>query len=486
MQQSPIRRILVVVSLLLASPAAASAWQEDSDRGEIEQGREADKQIEAQFGFYEDEELAAYVSEIGNRMAAMSERPHLPWTFRVLDSPVVNAFALPGGFVYVTRGLVAYAGNEAELAGVIGHEIGHVTGKHSQSRQRRSLFANLGLLAASMFSETVRDLVSTGLPQLATGLVLTKYSRGQELDADERGIRYATAVGYNPYGIGGFFETLQSLEQQSDRRRVPGWISTHPQVDDRIERSERWADEAMARYGLQQDDLFVGRRDLLAEVDGIVFGENPREGYMRGEDFLHPDLRFRMAFPQGWNVQNGRSAVVVISPGEEAYLKLELATVREGEDAEDYVRGYLRELRADVTDRGRPAVNDLDALEAVFTVQASNTSYAVLGTWIEYEGRLYQILGVTSPSRWRDYARTMQRSARSFRELTDADALRVQPARVAVTEVRSRMQLAGVIEEHPEVSVRPETVAILNHLSLQDLIDAGDVVKLVFGGPNLP
>ena len=489
MRSHPTFRALIALLLLLSLPASvstASAWQDDKDRGEIEQGREADKQIEAQFGFYDDEELSAYVSEIGNRMAAMSERPTLPWTFRVLDSPVVNAFALPGGFVYVTRGLVAYAGNEAELAGVIGHEIGHVTGKHSQSRQRRSLFANLGLLAASLFSETVRDLVSTGLPQLATGLVLMKYSRGQELDADERGIGYATSVGYNPYGIGGFFETLQSLEEQSDRKKVPGWVSTHPQVDDRIERSRRWADEAMARYNLTTEDLFVGRRELLAEVDGVVFGENPREGFMRGDDFLHPDLRFRLAFPADWTVQNGRSAVVAISPSEEAYLKLELAAREEGEAPDDYVRRYLRELSADVSDSGRADVGDLAALEAVFSVQASNATYAVLGTWIDYDGRLYQILGVSSPNRWRAYSRTMRSSARSFAELTDETALEVGPARVAVTEVSQRMQLAGVIEQYPEVSVSPETVAILNHLSLQDLIAAGDVVKLVFGGPDLP
>ncbi len=486
MRPRPVFRILVVSLLLAALPAAASAWQDDRDRGEIEQGREADRQIEAQFGFYDDERLTAYVEQIGNRMAAMSERPHLPWTFRVLDSPMVNAFALPGGFVYVTRGLVAYAGTEAELAGVIGHEIGHVTGKHSQSRQRRSLFANLGLMAGAIFSETVRDLISTGLPQLATGLVLTKYSRGQELDADERGIGYATAVGYNPHGIGGFFETLQGLEQQSDRRRVPGWMSTHPQVDDRIERSGGWANEAIARYNLRPEDLYVGRRELLAQVDGIVFGENPREGYTDEDAFLHPDLRFQMDFPDGWGVQNGRSAVVVVAPSEEAYLKLELASPRQGERAADYVRGYLSEINAEVSDNGRPDVNGLEALEAVFTVQTNNGRYAVLGTWIEYEGRLYQLLGVTSPARWRTYARTLQRSAHSFRELTDRAALGVEPARVAVTSVPRRMQLAGVIEEHPDVSVVPETVAILNHLSLQDLIESGDVVKLVFGGPGMP
>lgn len=477
--------VLLLFTFLVQSSAPASSWQNEEDRGEIEQGREADRQIEAQYGFYEDEELAAYVTGIGDRMARLSERPHLPWTFRVLDSPVVNAFALPGGFVYVTRGLVAYAGSEAELAGVIGHEIGHVTGRHSRSRRRNSLLANLAILAGALVSESVRDLVSLGVPQLAAGLVLTKYSRGQELDADERGIRYATQAGYNPYGIGGFFETLQSLEERSDRKRLPGWISTHPQVDDRIERSNRWAAESLERFGLRADELYVGRRELFAEVDGVVFGENPRQGYMEGGAFLHPDLRFRLDFPASWTVQNGRSALIAVAPGEEAYIKLELAALGEDESADNYVRGYLRELRVDVVNTDRIEINQLDAIEATFTVRADRSDYAVLGTWIEYDGRLYQLLGVTSPSRWRAYATTMQRSMHSFVELIDGEALGVQPARVAVVETSRRMQLLGVIEQYQDVSVSPPTVAILNHLTLQDLIDEGDLVKLVFGGPGM-
>ena len=156
--------ILLLFTFLALSPAPAASWQNDDDRGEIEQGREADQQIEAQYGFYEDEALAAYVTSIGDRMARLSERPNLPWTFRVLDSPVVNAFALPGGFVYVTRGLVVYADSEAELAGVIGHEIGHVTGRHSKSRQTGSLIASLAIFAGALMSDTVRDLVSLGVP----------------------------------------------------------------------------------------------------------------------------------------------------------------------------------------------------------------------------------------------------------------------------------------------------------------------------------
>ena len=474
----------VVVVLLLVLPAAASSWQENEDRGEIEQGREADQQIEALYGFYEDAELTAYVADIGNRMAALSERPNLPWTFRVLDSPVINAFALPGGFVYVTRGLVAYAGNEAELAGVIGHEIGHVTGKHSRGRRWGSILATIGIIAGAVLSDAVRDLVDLGVPQLVATLALTKYSRGHELDADRRGIRYAAQAGYNPYAIGGFFQTLQSLEEHHDRKKLPGWISTHPQIDDRIERSNRRAREVLAEFGLQDDQLLVGRRALLEQVDAVVFGENPRQGYMDGVDFLHPDLGFRLAFPADWSVENGRSAIIVSEPADLAYMKLEIVSPKKGQDPYDYARSYVRELGAKVVDSERIEINGLEAVEVGFTLDVDGTEYAVLGNWISFDGRLYQLLGVTTPRRWRITSARMQRSMYSFRELEDEAVLETEPARVAVIELSQTMTLAGVVEAHPEVSVPPEIVAILNHMSMNDLIVAGDAVKLVFGGPG--
>ena len=481
---------LLVMVLVVPAPIPASAWQENEDQGEIEQGREADRQIQALYGFYEDKELSAYVTGIGNRLAALSERPDLPWSFRVLDSPVLNAFALPGGFVYVTRGLVAYAGSESELAGVIGHEIGHVTGRHSGGRRTGAILATIGIIAGAVIAETLESNLARGIldlaPQVVATLLLTKYSRGQELDADRRGIRYATQAGYNPYGIGGFFATLQDLEEHYDRKKLPGWISTHPQIDDRIERSFRTASEVLAELGVRDDQLLVGRRALLERIDGIVFGENPREGYMDGDDFLHPDLAFRIAFPEDWEVENGRAAVVATEPRDRAHMRLELVAPPKGQDAYDYARNYTRQLRAEVVDSERIDINGLDAVEIGFTFDADGSEYAVLGNWISYDGRLYQLLGVTEPSRWRSYATRMQRSMYSFRELNDEDALATEPARVVIVELTQTMTLAGVVEANPEISVEPEIIAILNHMSFDDLIVEGDAVKLVFGGPGTP
>ncbi len=489
---------ILVVALAVPAPVLAAGLtpgtpdagpgrqQNDEDRDEIELGREADQAIEAQYGFYDDAALQEYVDGLGRSLASLSERPQLPWTFRILDSPVVNAFALPGGFVYVTRGLLAYTNSEAELAGVLGHEIGHVTGRHSRGRSRASTWLSIGLLAGSLLSGTVRDIVNTGLPQQVSGLFLLKYSRDQELDADERGIGYATAAGYDPRGIGGFFETLQNLEEQSDRKKVPGWVSTHPQVDDRIERSEQTAAEAVARYGLRPDELFVGHREMLQAVDDVVFGENPREGYLAGDDFLHPDLRFALTFPSGWTVGNARDSVTVVSPRESAYLQLTLSAAPGDGDTERVVRRYLSDLNARVADIGARNDNELEAIEAVFRVNGGRGSYAVLGHWVLYGERMYRILGVTSSSAWRDHADTLVASVRSFRELTDPDSLAAEPARLSIVEVGQRQQLRGVLEAYSEISVGAQTVAILNHRGLDDLIPAGSLIKLIFGGPQKP
>jgi len=467
-----------------SSPGGAFQLSDD-DRDEVERGKEADRQIEAEFGFYEDDALAAYVDRIGQAVAAVSERPQLPWKFRVLDSPAVNAFAIPGGFVYVTRGLLAHMSSEAELAGVLGHEVGHITGKHSEARQRRSLFGTLGLLGLSILAPEAADFaLRTGIAQNVLGIVLLKYSRDQELDADERGIGYATAAGYDPRGIGAFFETLQGIEERSDRKGLPGWLSTHPQVDDRIERGDEWAAESLAAAGLDPDALVQGRTAHLLAVDGIVFGENPREGFTRGDDFLHPDLLFAVTFPRGWTVRNSRQAVMVDDPDQRALIKLTLVPAGPDAAPSEYARGYLRQIGARVSNVADRRVDGLTAVEAIFQARGDNTIYAVYGLWVQYDGRLYELLGVTTPRNWDDYRRVLQRSLTSFRRLDDPEVLAVEPARVEVVRAPQEQQLRGVVEAHPDTSVEPDVVAFINQRGLAEAVGAGELVKLVTGGPG--
>ncbi|MGD8329157.1 MAG: M48 family metalloprotease [Acidobacteriota bacterium] len=469
--------ILLAAACTVAIPPPDSA----AEQRVIEQGAQYDEVITAQYGVYDDDELDAYVDRVGEKIAAVSEWPSLPWTFRVLDSSAVNAFAIPGGYVYVTRGLLAYMNSEAELAGVLGHEAAHVTGRHAAEQQRRATLANVGLLLGSVVSEDFATYgLQTGLAQTALSLTLLKYSRGQELESDEKGIGYAVAAGYDPSGIGSFFATLQALERERGGRGVPGWASTHPQIDDRIERSERWAAAAIARSGVDVADLTVNRSGHIEHLDGVVFGDDPRQGFFRDHSFLHPELRFRIDLPDDWQALNTRAAVQAVSPDEDALMQLTLPQL-DGRSRETYIRDFLDDIDAEVIDRDDRQVNGLWARQAHFTVAANATEYEVLGTWVSYGNRLYQLLGVSTPARYERFRSTFRASFRTFDELRDRQALAVRPARIEVVTPPRAMTLSVLLQRHPEVSAEPRTIALINATTLESRLAPTGPVKLVQG-----
>jgi predicted Zn-dependent protease len=201
-----------------------------SEDQEIQMGRELDAQVRQEMGIYQDEALGKYVEDIGMRLARLSPRPNLPWHFTIIDSPAVNAFALPGGYIYITRGIVAAMNSEAQLAGVIGHEIGHVTARHTAQQITRSQIAGVGLLAGMILSS---DVARYGeLAQQSLGLLFLKFSRDDETQADELGIRYCTKAGYDPREIPPTYDMLGRLALR-EGGGLPSWMSTHPDPGDR-------------------------------------------------------------------------------------------------------------------------------------------------------------------------------------------------------------------------------------------------------------
>lgn len=475
--------VLVTAAALIAGCSVSIPPPDSSaERDVIEQGRQADQQIRRQFGIYEHEELDEYVSRVGDRLASESEWTSLPWQFQVLDSPAVNAFAVPGGYIYVTRGLLGHMNSEAELAGVLGHEIAHVTGRHAAEQQRRSSFANLGLLVGSVLAPEVAQVaLGTGLAQSALQLLFLKYSRDQELEADRKGIRYAVAAGYDPSGIGAFFETLQALEEERDGPGVPGWASTHPQVDDRIEKGREQARQAIDETGADPSALAVERVRFLRSIDGIVFGDDPRQGYMDGADFLHPQLRFAISFPTGWQVDNGRRAVVALSSDQDAMIQLTLADADPGESAREYAARRLGEGDVRVIESGSTRTDGLRAYQVVFDARTNRGIYRLLGLWVWYDDNLYEILGISSRGNFRDYQRDFQRSLFSFRELTDPAALRVEPARLSVRRVPSRQDLETFVRQQ-DSSAELGTISLINGTTPGTMLPADSLLKIVVGG----
>src|SRR5256712_151240 len=271
-----------------------------SESQEIALGRDYDQQVAASIGIYPDSELQRYIQQFGARLAASSERPNLPWSFRVVDDPVVNAFALPGGFIYVTRGILAHLNSEAELAGVVGHEIGHVTARHSANQMTKQQLAQVGLVVGTIASPEFGRY--SGLAGQALGVLFLKYSRDNERQADDLGLRYMRRVNYDPREMPHVFEMLARVSQAQGGGRVPEWLATHPDPENRRGRIE----QEIAALPQNFTGVAVNRDIYLRRLDGLVYGSNPREGYFKENQFFHPQLRFRMTFPAGGAPHHGQ------------------------------------------------------------------------------------------------------------------------------------------------------------------------------------
>ncbi|MDH4272678.1 MAG: M48 family metallopeptidase, partial [Candidatus Aminicenantes bacterium] len=245
-----------------------------SENQELALGKQTDVEIRQQYGVYGDAALNAYVQSVGRSLAPHTHRPHLDYQFAVLDTPVVNAFAVPGGYIYVTRGILALMGSEAELAVVLGHELGHVNARHSVQRMSEMMLVQVGLAVGSALSDTFAEI--SGLAGVGVQLLFLKYSRDDERQADTLGIEYAREGAYNPGEMVAFFSSLEKLGDVSGGHALPGFLSTHPLTSERIDR---------VRQMLTEGDrtLEVKERPYLGRIDGLVYGNDPRQGYVEGQ-----------------------------------------------------------------------------------------------------------------------------------------------------------------------------------------------------------
>jgi predicted Zn-dependent protease len=441
-----------------------------SEEQEIQMGREADRDVGASIGLYPDQDLQAYVERIGRALAADSERPKLPWTFRVVDDPAVNAFALPGGFIYVTRGILAHLDSEAELASVLGHEIGHVTARHSASQISKAQFATLGLgLGMVLKPELARfgDLAQTGL-----SLMFLKFGRDDEREADGLGLRYATRENYQPKEMIEVFHLLDSVGAASCSERLPQWLYTHPNPGDRAQRIEEQIRETRARGEV------VNQKGYMRQIDGIMFGENPREGFFVGDTFYHPEMKFQIEFPRGWKGQNQRTVVGALSPNQDAIVSITLSS-RTSPDAaanEFFSQRGLQSSRPQRTE-----INDLPAVAAAF--EANTTDGAIAGTaaFVEHGGKVFRILGYTPSARYGTYDSVFDDAIRSFDRLTDRRYLDVQPKRIEVVDVERDMPVGEFARRYPS-TVKPETLALINNVTASEPFQGGQLAKRVVGG----
>jgi len=290
-----------------------------SEKKEIALGQSADPQIVGSMGLYEDDKLQKFITEKGKEMAAISHRPTLPYEFKVVDSPVVNAFAVPGGFVYFTRGIMAHFNNEAEFAGVLGHEIGHVTAKHGARQQTSQILSQVGLVAGVVLSPEFRSMAEQASQGLQ--LLMLSNSRSHESESDKLGVEYSSQIGYDATKMAAFFGTLKALGAQAGQS-IPTFLSTHPDPGQREIKVEAMAKEYQQKH---PGNYKVNRDGYLALIDGIIYGEDPKGGFVENWMFYHPVLKFKFPVPQGWQYQNSPTQFQMAPKDGKALMMLTLA-----------------------------------------------------------------------------------------------------------------------------------------------------------------
>lgn len=442
-----------------------------SEAQEIQMGQQASQGDLAKVGEVPSAAARSLVNNIGKAMAAKSERPNLPWEFHVLDDAAVNAFAYPGGFIFVTRGLMTHLNSEAELAEVIGHEIGHVTAKHTVAAMSQQQLAQIGLVGASILSPQVAkygDLLGTG-----ASLLFLKFGRDDELQSDALGFQYSLANGYDVREAPKVFTTLGRLSGDAGAR-VPEWQSTHPDPGNRVQNAE--ARLAKLPQGALAETK-VNRDGYLRILDGMVFGENPRLGFFRSNTFLHPDLRFQFTLPTGWKSANLPEAVVSQSADGAAQLQL---LPGKGTPTQA-LQQFIGQQGITVRQSGQTTINGLSAAMAEFDAQAEQGTLRGLAAAIAHGNATYLLIGIMAPQAIATHGGAIDASIRSFRPLTDASALNVQPAKVEIVSVPDAMTGAQFVQRYPS-SVSAELVYIINGMDGSTNIPRGTLVKRVTGG----
>ena len=445
-----------------------------SEGQEIELGKQSAAQVQQSIGFYEDPAVQAYVSDIGMRMAKQSERPELPWEFHVVNDAAINAFALPGGFIYVTRGLMTSINNEAELATVLGHEIGHVTNRHSVQQISKAQVAQLGLGLGSILSSDVARMA--GLASQGLGVLFLKYSRDAENQADKAGFRYALNQNYDVREMSSVFQTLDRVSAASGGGgRLPEWLATHPNPGSRIENTQ----ERLDTLHKDLSNTTINRDQYLAKIRNMTYGEDPRQGYFENGVFYHPDLRFQIQFPEGWQTQNTPEAVMAGSPQQDAIMQLSLAGKASPREA---VQQFLSQQGVQAGNTSSASVNGLPAASGYFQAETEQGAIQGLVTFVSYNGNTYGVMGYTPAGKLTTYDNVFKGTINSFGQLRNQAALSVQPARVELVKLTKEMTLEQFNSQYPS-TISIEELALINEVeSGASAIPAGRTVKRVTGG----
>jgi len=448
-----------------------------SEEDDIKLGRQQHPILMKQFGGeYDNVRIQNYVTSIGNNAAAFAEYK-FPYKFTVVNSPIVNAFALPGGYVYVSRGLLALASTEAELAGVISHEIGHVTARHTAERLSQAQLAQfgVGLVGILTGSSAAANLAGQG-----AGIYLQQYSQSQELEADTLGIRYMTKAGYSPDAMTDFLSSLRDNSrfeaeragQNPNKVDEYNMLATHPRTIERVQQAERLA--ATSR----PPNPYIGREAFLDQINGILYGDDPSQGFIDGRNFIHPELRFEFTVPEDFVLRNSQKNVVAIHP-DGAQIIFDMGKAARGVSMAEYLQ-YDWTRKHDVQGLESINVNGAAAATATTTGRSGNTNMDLRLVAIRGErDQVYRFIFATVPNKTRQFQTGLRRTTYSFHRISKADAANIKPRRLIVVPIHQGDTIASLSRSMPFGKFNEKAFRVLNDLGPNDPLPNSGMVKVV-------
>lgn len=478
--------LLVTFCVVQRSPVTGKkraygySWEE-----ELKIGEEADQQIQQQYGVYQDEEVLNYVKDIGREVLSVShmrredaEKKYreTEFHFRVLNSPIVNAFALPGGYVYITRGLLAHLENEAQLAVVVGHEIGHVAARHASQRAFEQQVGQLALLGGAVAGQELLGVPGQNILALgsqAAQFLFLKYSRDDERESDRLGVEYAAMKHYQATDGAGFFSALERISKQSGQN-IPDWQSTHPDPSERAKTipdlAQKWKEKGYEQ-NIEDTD------EYMQAIDGIIYGDNPREGFAEDGMFYHPDLKFKFSYPAGWQVINQNNLVAVVNEDQDAVSILEVDSKASSPKAS--VADFVSQEGFTVQSQGKSPNNGLNGYEAVATAQGQNgTNYQFYVYAVTYGENIYRFTSYSVADKFAGYRSQFMKTSNSFASLTDQQILNVKPVQLQTIKVDRSEAFSSFLPSNLPMDIKAEDVAIVNQVGLDETIEAGSWIKI--------
>jgi predicted Zn-dependent protease len=449
-----------------------------SESQELALGQSYDPQVIATFGDYKDDDLLAFVQTKSNEMGLISHRPKVAYHLRVLDSPVINAFAVPGGYIYLTRGILAQLNSEAELMGVVGHEMGHICARHTASQQTKQTLGQLVLMGGMIASEKFAQYAQYAMQGMQ--LLFLKFSRDDERMADKLGVEYSSKIGYDAHQMAEFFKVLYKMNLASNNGGVPTFLSTHPDPGDRYNSVNQSAAEWQTN--LKSTDWKINSDNYLKLINGIVYGEDPRQGYVENNIFYHPEMKFKFSYPAGWQFENSPLQVTMAPSDGKAMIVFTLSRQKTLKAASDTT---IKDLSLTPVESSNITVNGMPALATVNkqTTQDQTTGATatneILSYYINYDNIIYVFHGMTAEADFNTYSGTLKTAMGSFSKLTDAAKINVKPKKIIVRSVTKAGTLADTFTSFGVKQSQMAELALLNNMELTDRVAIGKQLKIV-------